>query len=220
MFINYSIADQLSFKNLRKGQFVAEGSDLANRLIGGHIIQLMKTISYKRIADIGCGNGNRLINFCEISPNSKGIGIEIDSNASILATKNVKNKGFHDRIVISTEDILRTQKVYQDIDTVTCFMMLHDIFGASKEENMLSVLLKKFPKARQFIFADTALSNPNSNYSDRVFTSGFELAHSMQEQKLFLLEEYLNEFKACNLHLEKHINLPIPNTHLFFLVRN
>lgn len=204
-----------SLHEYRDGGYVAEGSDFANKIIGKDIMEEIEKISYTNIADIGCGNGYRLINLCISNPNTHGLGIDIDANATDLAKQNVRKEHLDERIKIELGNVLTTDRVFNDIDTVSCFMMLHDIFGRGKDK--LKVLLSKFPNATKFIFADTTLSETKEFTG--IFTSGFEYVHFLQSQKLFYLKEYLDVFRENKLELKVQKLLPLPNTYLFYLER-
>ena len=67
------------WSHLRNGSLVALGSDQANSAFMSDILfDVLDTLSFSYIADFGCGNAGRLIEFCKRYPNTVGVGVDIN----------------------------------------------------------------------------------------------------------------------------------------------
>lgn len=207
------------------GKYVAEGSHECNKSLMAPIFNShIKSVEYNIIADLGCGNAGRLINFMNVKAGTKGIGIDISKGAIELAQDNVKKANMNDRIQLYHanvfDEINDTSKVFPKVDTVTCFMMFHDLLNIDTGKmNLFDYLNRAFPDATTYIIADTVKSSDIIGELP-IFTMGFELIHKFQDIQLFTLEYYTNYFKNAGFEVEQPIPFGVPNTYIFILKRS
>ena len=211
--------------NFIKGDQVAKGSDECYKHLMQPILhKALKSIPFSRVADLGCGNAGKLIEFARLNPDFIGIGVDINAGAIELASQNVKENHLEDRIKLycgNALDTLNSHLRFPEVETVTCFMMMHDFFNVPGLSDQLFDKLKTtFPNVKYFVIGDTIASS-NSEiqraYSLPIFTLGFELVHQFMNVKLFELDYYLDVFRKAGLSIEQTIPFGVPNTYLFVL---
>lgn len=207
------------------GKYVAEGSHECNKSLMAPIFNShITSVEYKIIADLGCGNAGRLINFMNVKGGTKGIGIDISKGAIELARSNVEKASMNERIQLYCanvfDEINDASKAFPGVDTVTCFMMFHDLLNIDTGKmNLFDYLNRAFPDATTYIIADTVKS-PEITGELPIFTMGFELIHKFQDIQLFSLEYYINYFKNAGFKVEQPIPFGVPNTYIFILKRS
>src|SRR5207237_10737266 len=122
-------------------------------------------VGARRMAAIGCGNGSRLIRLCRRYPDLIGVCVDISDAACRLAGDAVAEAGLEHRISVVcrdalslTEDRSLSPKLV-DVDTVTSFFMLHDLFTRyATPVTALRRLREAFPRAQTFLLAAPMLS--------------------------------------------------------------
>lgn len=217
--------DDNSWSHLRDGSMVALGSDQANRAFMSDILfDALDTLSFSNIADFGCGNAGRLIQFCKRYPHALGVGVDINQDAIELARHNVQAQGMDNRIELYCENVLDFMKntnirdKLKNIEVVTCFMMLHDLFNISNlAATLFDRLRSAFPAVKYFIIADT-VRMPESKADDLpIFNIGFELLHGYMGVKIHEKSDYDEAFIKAGLTIEKCLPFGTPNTYLYVL---
>ena len=216
---------QPNIRSLIKGEWVAKGSDECyHQLMKATLSKALASISCSHLADLGCGNAGKLIEFAQENPAFRGLGIDVNVDAIELARANVRSQGLEGRIDLISANVLDTvhsSHSFPEITTVSCFMMMHDLFNLQKDAvSIFQQLRKTFPNVRYFVIGDTmaAAKNQLSRCEERpIFTMGFELVHQMLDVKLFELDYYLDVFKRSDLLIEQIMPFGVPNTYLFIL---
>lgn len=210
--------------SLINGKFVAVGSDECNKSLMSDIFkEAISTIHFKKVADLGCGNSGRLINLMKLNPEATGVGIDINYDAIQSAQKNVNSQKMEERISLHCANVFDelndSSKVFKGVDTVTCFMMFHDLLNIDiGHKSLFEYLNRTFPDVETYIIADTVKNSERYDPSS-IFTLGFELIHKFQDISLFDLDYYLNYFSKANLKIQKQIPFGVPNTYIFILKR-
>ncbi len=204
----------------RDGEKVAEGSGLVGRTLTRPIEQqVLDGIEFESVADLGCGDGSRLIRMCR-DGSRRGIGVEADEQACELATKSVAEAGLSDRITIVRDDARRLgDRRFPGVDLVTCFLMLHDLFAATDDPTgAVRKLREVFPDARRFLIADTAAVDWAGHEGPLpAFSLGFELLHAYMETSIVSAETYLHAFAGAGLRVERREQFGSPSTSLYLL---
>jgi histidinol-phosphate aminotransferase len=207
---------------LRDTSRVAVGSSEADRLLMRPIQdQVCATIEFDSVADLGCGDGSRLIRICEGAPDRRGLGIDISPAACELATRKVARAGLADRAQIVQADIRDTigHRTFPGIQLVMSIFMLHDLFAATTDHpGLIRLLRDTFPDARYFLLADTTTQpayRPDQQLP--IFSLGFELAHSFMDVSLQTRESYEAAFAAGGLKILQSVPFGAPSTWLFLL---
>lgn len=206
----------------RNDSRVAIGSGEADRLIMRPIQDAVcASIDFSSVADIGCGDGSRLLRMCAGDQPRRGIGIDISQAACELAVRKVAEQGVAERVEIVQADILQLlgRRTFPGIDLAMSIFMLHDLFAAQPDHELLIRSLRgSFPDARYFLLADTT-RQPGYPAGEElpVFSLGFELAHTFMGVPLQTRETYEEAFTAGGLRLLNCVPFGAPATWLFLL---
>lgn len=210
------------------GREVALGSRQANKaFMWDTILDTISDLEVSKVADLGCGSGGAILDICTNLPSVRGIGIDINEMAIEAGMKNIASSGMRDRIQLYCYNVLDAlngevkQKVFNDVDTVLSFMMMHDLFNIEAPEIVLRKIAETFPNAKKFLFADTFLSNCGPDrHATQMFSYGFEFVHHFMNIKLFRKSDYETAFSSAGYRIEKTIYLDVPSTYLFVLNRD
>lgn len=218
--------EPISWTEMRSGAWVAIASDQCNQhLMKDLLFGILDKISFKYMADIGCGNAGRLIDICNRYQSICALGIDVDKQAIEIAQHNVKQNNFVNNIKIQEANVLDCiwqNEIEEDlsrVDIVTCFMMLHDLINSSLGKQSLLKIKASFPNAKYFLFADT-VKDPSENEPSAIFSLGFETIHALMNIRLFTKEEYMSFFIESGYVLIKCYDFGVPNTYAFLLGRD
>lgn len=201
---------------------VAEGAaDVGRAMMTGIEHRVIADLNYTSVADIGCGDGSRLIRLCQANPPRQGLGIDISEAACALAAKRVAHAGLADHVKVVCRDILKTGDgvTFRGIDLVSSFLMLHDVFAAYPDGGTaMRALRRAFPDARYFLIADTNL-HPWHRLEGPlpIFSLQFELVHAFMNVPIRPKEAYEAAFLEAGLHIERCEPLGPPSTWLYLL---
>ncbi|MBE1556835.1 methyltransferase domain-containing protein [Sporosarcina limicola] len=216
------------WSHLRDEGEVAIGADINNRSFMEHLLfDVLDDLNFTTIADLGCGNGGRLVSLCNRYPNIKGVGIDISKDAINLANKNVKKNSFEDRIEMICTNVLDVVKnnnhneTLKNVEIVSSFMMFHDLYNIPAVWDVIFERIREtFPNIKYLLVADTVRMPDNyievSNELP-IFSLGFELLHSYMDVKLPTKEEYDKAFTNAGLSIESCIEFGTPQTYLYLL---
>ncbi|MBB6254531.1 methyltransferase domain-containing protein [Nitrospirillum iridis] len=211
---------------LRDGSYVALGADQNNAALMQQTLNaVMDTLEFRRVADLGCGNAGRLIDFCRRYDGITGVGIDINPLAMSAAEENIRQSRMTSRISLHCQDVLKSiqdPKILEslrDVDVVTCFMMLHDLMNVDDlKDHLFDRLRVAFPSAKYFVIADTATMEFDQGLIERpIFNIGYELLHAFMDTKLFTKQFYIEKFITAGLELQSCDDFGTPNTYLFVL---
>lgn len=178
-------------------------------------------LAYRSVADIGCGDGSRLIRLCQGDPAKRGLGIDISEAACGLAAKKVADAGLTDHVEIVCQNPFAgpNPPVFPGIDLVSSFLMLHDLFAAQPEGvEVVRALRRAFPDARYFLLADTA-AQPWRRHTGALppFSLEFELAHAFMGVPIPAREVYEQAFLDGGLTIERREPFGAPSTWIYLL---
>lgn len=215
-----------AWSHLRNNGLVALGADMCNRnLMSDLLYEVMDELEFMHIADLGCGNGGRLVQFCERYPHIQGVGVDIAPAAIELAVQNVKEHGLEDRLKMICTNALDTfqsdrfRDELQDVEIVSTFMMFHDLYNIdSIRDTIFDRLKNAFPNVKYFLIADTVQMPPKEELEQLpIFNVGYELVHAFMEVHIPSKADYEKLFAKSGLTIEKCIDFGTPNTYLFLL---
>ncbi|CAI8732825.1 Methyltranfer_dom domain-containing protein [Bacillus sp. IT-79MI2] len=218
--------NDIEWSHLRDEGKVALGADINNRSFMQHLLfDVLDNLNFTTIADLGCGNGGRLVSLCNRYPSIKGVGIDISEDAITLANKNVSDHGLEDRIKMICTNVLDTintdeyNDVLKEVEIVSSFMMLHDLYNIPEVWHVLfDRLREKFPNIKYLLVADTVKMPQVESLNELpIFSVGFELLHSYMDVNLPTKAEYNEAFTKAGLSIESCIEFGTPNTYLYLL---
>ncbi|MFJ9447719.1 aminotransferase class I/II-fold pyridoxal phosphate-dependent enzyme [Kitasatospora sp. NPDC101235] len=184
--------------------------------------RILEGLDYGDVADLGCGDGTRLIRLAGNRPEPRrGVGIDISEAACAIAEKRVVEAGLAGNLEIVCGDVLfgEERPVFPGIDLVGSFLLLHDLFAASDEPaGMVRALRRAFPDARYFLLADTnAQSWERHEGPLPAFSLEFELMHAFMDTPLLSRDAYEAAFAAGGLRVRRREQFGAPSTWIWLL---
>ncbi|ANP48590.1 SAM-dependent methyltransferase [Streptomyces griseochromogenes] len=225
----FSIAPDVALTERRTGDFyhrdmraVAVGS----RLIGDEEVEplfdrILADPPVEKVADLGCGSGQRLIRILGNHPGARGVGVDISTAAVRLATESVESAGLTDRITLLQGDVLALEPhpEFADVDTVTCVFMGHDFWPYDSCVQTLRRLRTAFPAARRLFICDVVRTSDLPGPDTTVFTLGFEAVHALMGDYLPTLDQWHEAFGEAGWECRtvQPTTTP-PNGYLFELI--
>ncbi|NED11802.1 methyltransferase domain-containing protein [Streptomyces sp. SID9124] len=224
----FSIAPDVALAERRTGDFyhrdmraVAVGS----RLIGDEEVEplfdrILADPPVGKVADLGCGSGQRLIRILGNHPDARGVGVDIAPAAVQLAAESVESAGLSDRITLLQGDVLELEPrlEFADVDTVTCVFMGHDFWPYDSCVQTLRRLRTAFPAARRLLICDVVRTSELPSPDTTIFTLGFEAVHALMGDYLPTLDQWQEAFRESGWKcLNVQPTTVPPNGYLFEL---
>lgn len=211
----------------RNDAFVALGSGMVDiALLQSQVDAIFDEMKPSLIADLGCGDGTRLIHFLQRNATARGIGVEKSHAASLIAQNNITQQGLTERMEVLNADCLKPLQGNSvrlaDVDCACSFFLLHDLLAKSGGRfiDVANAIVGNFPNVKKVLFADTTIDDWRSyRQTPPIFARGFQLTHAMMGIRTRTLREYGECFEGGPLSLEKTIKLNIPNSYLFIFDR-
>lgn len=192
------------------------GDDQAEQLLQQRLAEL----SPARVADLGCGSGQRLIATAARDRSVSCVGIDVAGAAVRLARGNAARAGLSGRITIVQADVcaLDPQPAFADVDVVTCVFMGHDFWPYDECVATLRRLRAVFPAARRLLLCDVTRSGTRHGPQTGIFTLGFEFVHALMGVPVPTSAEWQRAFTAGGWACEavRELSAP-PNGYLFEL---
>lgn len=174
--------------------------------------EILRDVRFRKIADLGCGSGDRLVQIASDRSEVDAIGIDISDGAIAVAKEAVADAELLDRVMLIHDDIRRLtlRDEYEDVDLVTCFLMGHDFWPADEAVRILRELKVAFPSVTNLILGDTCRSTGLTGADYPMFSLGFETVHALMDQYLPTLEEWESVLAAGGWRLadQRMIDLP------------
>lgn len=207
----------------RDGRAIAlAGRDYGRRFVDPTVEQILDTLGFKAVADLGCGSAGRIIALAQRYPDRRFIGVEADPGAVEVAGEAVRAAGLTDRVTIFHDDIrhLDDRPEYADVDLMLTFFLGHDLWPRESCLATLADLRRHMPQARDFLFSDTYRSPTTDRTTTQrapVFTLGFELTHALMGQHVPSLDEWTALFADSVWRLHRRWPLGIPYSDVFHL---
>lgn len=130
----------------RRSDFVARGSgEMENLLFFPLVNDIIKANGYRRILDLGCGDGAFLRHLCEMNQDVECFGIDLAPAAVEEGNRGLREAGLEKRVSLFALDISKIDQVsgaLKNIDAATVFFVLHELLYFGK--NVLLDFLKSF----------------------------------------------------------------------------
>ena len=197
---------------VRSGDLIAKGSYYTGRKNYPWVIENMRKLGVKKVADLGCGSADVLISLCEEDKNLKGVGVDISHDALNEAKKRINRKGFDSRISLVQGDLYKPEtfsKKLQDVDGFNAIMVMHEFLRDGKEKviQMFKDMKKEFKGKYFFLGEFDCLEDEeyqNLSYPDRIHYLFYQhIIHPLTWQGLTFKEEWIDIFKKSNIELVK-----------------
>ncbi|WEO95422.1 class I SAM-dependent methyltransferase [Streptomyces sp. FXJ1.172] len=200
----FSIAPDVTHEEDRQGSFYhrdMRAVAIGSRLIGEEEVEnlfdsLLRDLPLKKVADLGCGSGQRLIRIGGNHPGMRGVGVDMSEAAVELATESVAEAGLAERITVLQGDVLALEPLpeFADVDTVTCVFMGHDFWPYDSCVNTLRRLRSAFPSAERLFICDVVRTTELPGPGTTIFTLGFESVHALMGDYLPTYDQWQKAF--------------------------
>ena len=105
----------------------------------------MSELGVKKVADLGCGSADVIINLCKSDENLLGVGIDISNDALKEAKARVEENGLEKRINLYQGDLYNPEtfsEEVKDVDGFNAIMVMHEFLRDGKR-SLLLLCLKK-----------------------------------------------------------------------------
>jgi amino acid adenylation domain-containing protein len=227
----FTQAPRVAQKQVRTGSFyqrdmraVAVGS----KLIGDSEVEplfdaILAAKNIRKVVDLGCGSGQRLIRIAQQRPKTHCIGIDLSAEAVRVASETVAEHHLQNRISIRLADArsLAPEPAFRDVDTVTCVAMGHDFWPYDNCVLTLDRIHRAFPSIERLLLCDVAKTTAADRTDMTIFTLGFEMAHALMGVYVPTLEEWQSAFVESGWSCRAiHPTTSPPNGYLFELQPN
>ncbi|MFB3827309.1 MAG: class I SAM-dependent methyltransferase [Bryobacteraceae bacterium] len=129
---------------VRDGEAVATGSGMIST--GVFFPLVMKTIAaagYRKVLDIGCGDGAFLRFLCRQLPHVTGVGVDLSAAAVAAGRSLVEAAGLSSRIRLLVGDARALEPLgheLRDLDAITAFFVLHELCDAQESHQAVEFL--------------------------------------------------------------------------------
>lgn len=120
----------------RAPEHVAQASDLATRSLHRWIVRRLARLGVKRLADLGCGSGGVLIDFCSRSESLAGVGVDLEPEALAEAREAVAAAGLSGRIGLVEGDLARPESyagAVGEVQALYAGYVLHELLRDGEE---------------------------------------------------------------------------------------
>src|ERR1035438_8972572 len=95
----------------RRSDFVARGSgEMENLLFFPMVNDIIIANKYKRVLDLGCGDGTFLRMLCGLNPDVESVGIDRAPQAVEEGNRVLKEKGLQERVHLTALDISKIEE--------------------------------------------------------------------------------------------------------------
>ena len=206
----------------RRSDFVARGSgEMENLLFFPMVNDIINANGYKRILDLGCGDGTFLRNLCELNPDVQCFGIDLAPAAVEEGNRILRQAGLENRINLFALDISKIEEVsgaLKDIEAATVFFVLHELlyFGEDVLLNFLKNFRRLFPGAPLIAFE--AVRPPAEELRRHPGISVYYfLYHDLTQQKPVDADKWKQLFRAAGFESIEERNLEFAKAAIYIL---
>ena len=195
---------------IRKGNLLAKGSHYTGRANYPWIVEKMKKYGIKKVADLGCGSADVIINLCKSDNNLKGVGIDISNSALKEAENKIKKQKLTDRIKLFQGDLYKPETyldAVKEADAFNAIMVMHEFLRDGKEKviQMFKDMKKNFMGKYFFIGEFDCLTDEEYQkleYPNRIHFLFYQhVIHPLTDQGLATKEEWIDIFKKANVEI-------------------
>jgi SAM-dependent methyltransferase len=204
----------------RAGRWVAEGSALIGRDdVAPHAVEVLRTIDFSHVVDLGCGNARFLIGAAK-NFGVSGVGVDLSPEACEDAAPMIEAAGLTGRIVVRCGDAGDLDAIPElaDADLVVAHFLLHEIFEHGREAlvGYLTKLGQLMPSGGHMLVAEV---QPATGAPDERWRPEFTLLHAIMRQELLDADGWHEAFTAAGWSRHEVRDLGLPGA-ILLLYRN
>ncbi len=196
-------------------EMAASSAEIGRRFTDGALLGLLSSPDVRRIADVGCGGGERLVALCQQLPQLSAVGIDLSPDCCRQARDNVAEAGLSQRIEVieaRAEDWLAEQGA---VDLVMCVGMFHDLLNIpGAAESFLAGVRAGLASGGLLVVQDQLAA---TTAGAGAWGPGFTLIHHLMGQRLFTEAECVAAFSAAGFRLLRRLATDIPDNWIFLL---
>lgn len=190
---------------------------IASRLMGEKEVQdlLDEAVAaqpVKKIADLGCGSGHRMIHLAQTHPGIECVGLDIAEDAVKLTGETIRDLGLSDRVCVHQADArnLKPAPGYADVDTIISVFMGHDCWPHDDFLRSMDLTREAFPAAKRLLLCDVARGDGLPGAGTGIFTVGYEAVHALMGVYLPTLAEWKSAFAETSWDCQKVTPMGVP----------
>lgn len=205
----------------RDGRYVATGSGLASmRFYFPYALHLMGKRSYRRVLDIGCGDGTFLRLLHEADPRIEGVGVDLSPEAVAAGNADLERRGLSNKIQLHACDAMHLERVAEHlkgVDAATTFFVLHEFCDQGKNssaQQFLSQFRQVLPGAPFMIF-ETIRPTPDEMRAHPGPAVEYFLFHDLSGQKPISRADWTSLFTASGFSSIEEDYLDFARTSIF-----
>jgi SAM-dependent methyltransferase len=186
----------------RRSEHVARGSgEIENWLYFPLAMEIIRQKGYRKVLDLGCGDGTFLRALCSSNPEIVACGVDIAPEAIEAGQDWNKQAGLDDRIHLFVEDVTKLDRIpdaLQGVDAATTIFVLHELLydGADSAVQLLRSFREEFPGVPLIVF-EVVRATPEAMRRRPGMAIHYILQHDLTHQKPLNETEWRDLFKAA-----------------------
>jgi ubiquinone/menaquinone biosynthesis C-methylase UbiE len=206
---------------VRDGKFVALGSGLASKhFYFPLVVEHIRKGGYKRVLDIGCGDGEFLQLVCETLPGVNAVGFDLSPEAISVGRQRLKTLNLSGRIALHPGDAFRIGEMrdrLKGVDAATIFLVLHEFCGGANHERAVAFLraYRETLPGVPFHIIETLRPTPEQMRSHPGPAIEYFLFHDLSDQTPVCRETWKGIFREAGFTSVKEDLIPLARTVIF-----
>lgn len=186
----------------RRPAHIAQGfADMEKLVYFPLAVDIVKEHGYRRVLDLGCGEGTFLRHLLTAAPNTIGFGMDMSPIAVAAGRESAAAAHLQNRLTFVVQDIntiAQTPEELRDVDVTFTFFVLHELrFGGAEQViEFLCSYRKLFPRVPLVVFE---MVRPTEEQLRRRpgFAALYLLQHDITQQRIVGLDEWRSMFRAA-----------------------
>lgn len=198
-------------------RWVAVGSALIGAAdLRAELLEILDSIEFSTIADIGCGNGHFLIDLCQVT-DADGVGYDISPASCTEARREVAKAGLADRISIVEVDATDVESVprLEEVQLVIAFFFMHEMLEHGKDTlvHYLSGLFRRLPAGAYVLTAEIAPPERSADTAE-YFSPEYVYTQALMSQHMMSGEDWGGTFAKAGFEVARIVPGRLPGSRL------
>ncbi|HWU86133.1 MAG TPA: methyltransferase [Kofleriaceae bacterium] len=160
-------------------------------------VEQLDFAGYRRVADVGGGNGAYLIEIARANPHLQGVVVDLPSVCE-LAAENIRSSGLADRLGTSPGDCFANE-LPRDVD---CFLFAHflTLWSEARNQQLLRDAYDALPEGGSVVIYNIMQEDSRSGPLSCAIGSTYFLAIATGESLLWTWQEYCDWLTRAGFH--------------------